>query len=126
MRILFSSTRGTGHLQPLLPYARVLRARGHEVLVAGPAELAEPLREAELPHAPFGHPGNDVLSPIWARLHGVSNDQANALAVREIFAGANATAALPRLQETIRDWKPDLVVRDSVEFAALVAAESAR
>jgi UDP:flavonoid glycosyltransferase YjiC (YdhE family) len=125
MRVLFSSTRGTGHLQPLLPYARALLGHGHEVLVAGPAELSTPLREERLPHAPFGHPGEDALSPIWARLHGVSNDDALAIGARDIFAGANATAALPQLQQTIRDWKPDLIVRDSVEFAALVAAELA-
>src|SRR4029450_8119661 len=111
-----SSTRGTGHLQPLLPYARVLLQRGHEVLLAGPGALKEPLREAGLPHAPFGHPGDQALSPIWARLRGVSNEEANAIAVREIFAGANAVAALPALQETIRDWRPDLIVRESVEF----------
>ena len=48
-----------------------------------------------------------------------------AIAAGEIFAGVNATAALPKLQETIRSFRPDLVVRDSVEFAALVAAERA-
>ncbi|HXU82927.1 MAG TPA: glycosyltransferase [Polyangia bacterium] len=125
MRVLFSSTRGTGHLQPLVPYARALLHRGHQVLVAGPAELEGPVREAGLPHAPFGHPGDASLSPLWARLRGLSTEQANALAVREIFAGANAVAALPQLQETIRAFRPDLIVRDSVEFAALVAAQRA-
>lgn len=28
MRVLFSSTRGAGHVQPLLPYARALMAAG--------------------------------------------------------------------------------------------------
>src|SRR4051812_48463357 len=123
MRILFSSTRGTGHVQPLLPYARALVARKHEVLVAAPAEVSEVLRGAELPHAPFDHPGDEALAPIWARLRDVSHEQAMAIAVSEIFAGVNATIALPKLQETIRSFRPDLVVRDSVEYAALVAAE---
>jgi UDP:flavonoid glycosyltransferase YjiC (YdhE family) len=123
MRILFSSTRGTGHVQPLLPYARALVARKHEVLVAAPAEVGEVLRGAELPHAPFDHPGDEALAPIWARLRDVSHERAMAIAVSEIFAGVNATIALPKLQETIRSFRPDLVVRDSVEYAALVAAE---
>ena len=46
------------------------------------------------------------------------------IAASELFAGVNATAALPKLQATIREWRPDLVVRDSVEFGALVAAEA--
>ncbi len=125
MRILFSSTRGAGHLQPLLPYARALVARKHEVVVAAPAEVGEVLRGVELPHAPFDHPGDDALAPIWARLRDVSHEQAMAIAAGEIFAGVNARVALPKLQETIRSFRPDLVVRDSVEFAALVAAERA-
>jgi hypothetical protein len=43
----------------------------------------------------------------------------------EIFAGCKATAALPRLLETIAAWRPDLIVRESAEFAAAVAAARA-
>jgi hypothetical protein len=125
MRVLFTSTRGAGHLQPLLPYARALVAGKHEVVVAAPAAVGDALRVAGLPHAPFDHPGDDVLSPIWARLHGVSEDAAITIAASEIFAGVNAVAALPKLQATIRSFRPDVVVRDSVEYAALVAAEFA-
>jgi UDP:flavonoid glycosyltransferase YjiC (YdhE family) len=112
-------------MQPLLPYARALVAREHEVAVAAPAEVSEALRGVGLPHAPFDHPGDEVLGPIWARLSGGWSEQAMAIAVREIFAGANATAALPTLKETIRSFRPDLIVRDSVEYAALIAAEVA-
>jgi UDP:flavonoid glycosyltransferase YjiC (YdhE family) len=125
MRVLFSSTRGAGHLQPLLPYARALVSRGHEVLVAGPDELAEPLRAAQLAHAPFDHPGDAVLAPFWARLREAPKAESQAVAMRDIFAGANARAALPRLRETIEAWKPGLIVRDSVEFGSLVAADRA-
>jgi UDP:flavonoid glycosyltransferase YjiC (YdhE family) len=125
MRVLFSSTRGTGHLNPLLPYARALVAAGHEVTVAGPMELGEGLRAAGLTHAPFDHPGDEILAPIWARLRGVSQLEANAIAIGEIFAGANARAALPKLRATIADFRPDLIVRESAEFGALVAAERA-
>jgi len=122
MRVLFTSTRGAGHVQPLLPYARALVERGHDVLVAAPAEVGETLRQAGLPHAPFAHPGNDVLKPIWARFRGASEAEMMAIAASEIFAGANARAALPMLQETMRSFRPEVVVRDSVEFAALVAS----
>ena len=124
MRVLFSSTRGAGHLQPLLPYARALVARRHEVAVAAPEEVSKTVRDAGLPHLPFDHPGDDALAPIWARLRGAS-EAAMTIVASEIFAGVNARAALPKLQATIREWRPDLVVRDSVEFGALVAAEAA-
>ena len=44
----------------------------------------------------------------------------------ELFAGVVARSALPNLLPTIRAWRPDLVVRDSVEFGALIAAEAGR
>src|SRR3954471_7569 len=97
MRVLFSSTRGAGHLHPLLPYAQALRAQGHEVLVAAPAEVSETLRAAGLAHAPFDHPGDDKLGPIWARFRQVPAAEILTIAVREIFAGLNAEAALPKL-----------------------------
>jgi len=46
------------------------------------------------------------------------------IAAGELFAGVNAKTALPKLQATIRGGRPDLVVRDSVEYGALVAAEA--
>jgi UDP:flavonoid glycosyltransferase YjiC (YdhE family) len=124
MRILFTSTRGAGHLQPLLPYARALLARKHEVAVAAPVDVSEVLRAEGLLHLPFDHPGDDVLGPIWARLR-AWDDEALGIVASEVFAGANARAALPKLQATMQSFGPDLVIRDSVEYGALIAAEHA-
>jgi UDP:flavonoid glycosyltransferase YjiC (YdhE family) len=125
VRVLFSSTRGAGHLQPLLPYAKALVAKGHDVQVAGPHELSGALQTAGLKHAPFAHPGDEALAPFWARLRLVSGEQQAAVFVQEIFAGLNAQTAFPGVLDTIRAWQPQLIVRDSVEFGALVAAEVA-
>jgi hypothetical protein len=76
MGVLFSSTRGAGHLQPLLPYARALVARGHEVAVAAPIDLSETLRDAGFRHFVFDRPGDDVLEPIWGRLNAVAHAEA--------------------------------------------------
>ncbi|MFL5307868.1 MAG: glycosyltransferase [Polyangia bacterium] len=124
MRVLLSSTRGAGHLQPLLPYARALVARGHEVAVAAPADVSDTVRDAGLPHLPFDHPGDDLLAPIWARLRGASEADMLTIAASEIFAGVSAAAALPKVRATIREWRPDLVLRESFEYGALVAAEA--
>ncbi len=45
--------------------------------------------------------------------------------VRELFAGLNPKAVLPKMRETIRAWRPDLIVRESAEFAAAIAADEA-
>lgn len=125
MRVLLSSTRGAGHLQPLIPYAHALLRHGHDVLVASPESTAAALHEAKLAHAPFDHPGDALLSPIWARLRGVTPDDALGIVMREIFAGLNARTALPKLRETIRSWRPNVVLRESAEFGAAIAAEAA-
>ena len=40
MRIVFATTRGAGHLGPLIPIARACMRAGHDVLVAGHPEVA--------------------------------------------------------------------------------------
>ena len=34
MRVLFTTIAGTGHFNPLVPYAQEMQRRGHEVQVA--------------------------------------------------------------------------------------------
>ena len=126
MRILFSSTRGAGHVQPLLPFAHAMLRRGHDVRVAAPQSVGSVLQKERLEHAQFDHPGDELLGEVWARFRGLTSDEINALALKEIFAGLNARAALPGLRETIHDWRPHLIVRESVEYGALIAADEAR
>jgi UDP:flavonoid glycosyltransferase YjiC (YdhE family) len=49
--------------------------------------------------------------------------EANAWVGAEILGRLRPAAALPRLAEAVATWRPDVVVRESVEFAAAVAAE---
>jgi UDP:flavonoid glycosyltransferase YjiC (YdhE family) len=60
MRVLFSSTPAYGHLLPLLPLARALRGRGHEVAMLS-AEAVSPIVAPEgIELLPAG-PGMDVV-----------------------------------------------------------------
>jgi UDP:flavonoid glycosyltransferase YjiC (YdhE family) len=49
--------------------------------------------------------------------------QGDVVVVGEIFGRLNVDAMLPTLQETLEDWRPDLVVREASEFASAVAAD---
>jgi hypothetical protein len=42
-----------------------------------------------------------------------------------VFARIDAQAALPSLMETVRRWRPDLMLRETAELASLAAAERA-
>ena len=117
--------RMIGHIRPLLPYADALLNRGHDVLVAAPQGAGAILRDAGLDHAAFGHPGDKKLAEISGLFANKSAEEVVETAVGKIFADLNARSALPGLRSTIQTWKPDLIVRESMEFAATVAAAEA-
>jgi UDP:flavonoid glycosyltransferase YjiC (YdhE family) len=123
MRVLFTTLRTTGHYLPLVPFLEACRRRGHEVAVAAPADLAERVASAGAAFFPFGHPGDEGLRPIWMRLADKSEAEARQIVIGEIFAGKCARAALPALLETMERFQPSIVVRESQEYAAIVAAE---
>lgn len=125
MRILISSTEGVGHLQPLLPFAHALRRRGHEVRVSGPPSFRATLAKAGLDHAPVDLPGQEQQQQVLAEQGKLSGDARLELGVRVRFVGMFARTALPGLQETMRTWKPDLVLHESCEYAAGLVAECA-
>lgn len=123
MRVLFTSIRNTSHFLPLVPFIDSCRKRGHEVGVAAPLDLAERVAKTGATYFPFGHPGDEGLRPIWMRLRSAPETEGNSIVVREIFAGACATAALPGLLQTIERFRPSIVIRESQEYAGLIAAE---
>ena len=85
---------------------------------------SSPTRAADAGAAffPFGHPGDARLDPLWKTLHGASPAEVNRISVGEIFAGVCAGSAIPALLETLETWRPTVVVRESQEYAAIVAA----
>src|SRR4029078_9574326 len=127
MRILFSAFQDIGHITPLVPYARRLRDLGHEVRVATSDDECPwwLLQKAVLTHAPFDGPAPDELQAIMKRVDELKGEEAIAFGFREGFAGVAARAAMPKLQQTIREFRPDLIIRESAEFASLIAAEAA-
>ncbi len=122
MRILVSSTANDGHFGPLVPLARACVSAGHEIRVAAPDSFARTVQQAGFAHAPFSDSPAELVGPVMGGLASLPPQEADATVVREIFARIDAQAALPRLLETIEEWRPDLVVRESGELGSLVAA----
>lgn len=123
MRVLLASTRGAGHFNPLVPFARAAAARGHEVRFAGPPSLATAVATAGFAFEPFDDPPADELGAAWdacRRWHGTTRTLSSS---PMIFGRLNTTAALPRLLDVCARWRPDLVLRDPALFAAALAAE---
>jgi UDP:flavonoid glycosyltransferase YjiC (YdhE family) len=123
VRVLFSSTRGAGHFNPLVPFASAFERAGHELLFAGPPDLAGAVAGAGFEFWQFDPPAEDELGAIWARVPKLPRDEANEMVVREIFGRLNTTAALPGLSAAVEQWRPDVVLRDPNEYGSALAAE---
>lgn len=121
MRVLLTFAGGRGHAGPLLPLARALRAAGHVVGLNGRAAVVAELHEAgePLPDPDDAGAAPTSIAPLLAP------DAAREDAVlRDGFAGAVARRRARSVRALCERWAPDLIVRDELDFGALVAAEA--
>jgi UDP:flavonoid glycosyltransferase YjiC (YdhE family) len=123
MRLLFATTRGAGHVGPLVPFARAAVAAGHDVLVAGPGSAERLVRRAGLPFAAVGEPPAAYAERAWAPVWSPETSPGMAAVVQDLFIGLHARLALPAMLELVETWRPDVVVRETLEFASALAAE---
>ena len=123
MRVLVATTAGAGHFAALAPFAAAIRDAGHAVRVAAPASFASAVQRAGFAHAPLADAPSDETGPVFARLPALTREEANAVVIREIFCGTNVRAALPAMQAVADQWRPDLILRETAEFASYLVAE---
>ena len=122
-RILFTTTRGAGHFGPLVPFAHACVRAGHDVLVAGPSQVAAQAARAGLAYRSLPEPSEDVLEAAWLPVFSLPLEQQDDHVLREVFAGCHSRAALPGTLALIEEWGAELVVRESAEFSGAIAAE---
>ncbi len=122
MRFLFSFAGGSGHFFPTQIFARVLARRGHDVLYTCQEGMVATVAGAGWRVEPSG--GASLLSPDARRPLVPPDRQAEERAVRNFFAGRGARERAYRLVDLLEAWRPDLVVRDEMDFGAAVAADA--
>jgi len=115
--------RMESHFLPLVPFLQACQRRGHEVAVAAASDLAERVGRTGAAFFPLSHPGDGGLGPLWARLRSLPEEQRTGFVLGDIFAGAAAGAALPGLVEAAERFAPSIIVRESAEYAAVVAGD---
>ncbi|MFE6052073.1 nucleotide disphospho-sugar-binding domain-containing protein [Kitasatospora sp. NPDC056446] len=127
MRILFTGPAAAGHLFPMVPTAQALRAAGHEVLFASGKPLDQ-LRTAGFPIVEIGD-GREIRALFEERLDGKKIEYVNQGRTQdEIFdlaAGMFAHASRPGVDGLLAaaaDWGADLIVYDSFQGSAQLAA----
>ena len=123
MRILMTTNPGAGHVGPLVPFARAFMRAGDEVIVAAAESAREIVERAGLPFHPLADPPQEQLEAVWRSLPALDNEQQGFRVMREIFAGLRARASLPGLLRLVTERRPDVVLRETTEYAGLLAAE---
>src|SRR6266545_53908 len=123
MRVLMTSTSGAGHVGPLLPFADALRRAGSEVAIATGKPAAAVAQAAGLEVFEVAGAPRGVREPWFAHARRNPEGNVNSLVVGEVFAGMDARAALPGVLAACRAWQPHVLVHESCEFAAVLAAE---
>ena len=127
MRVLFTSPAGLGHIHPMVPLARAMVARGHDVLWAAPADGVEHVERAGLRSVTTGAAGLTRPADVRRRfpeLDALSPGEIPDVLFGKMFGAVAAPAILDDLAPVALQWRPNLVVADAAEFAGhIVAAE---
>jgi UDP:flavonoid glycosyltransferase YjiC (YdhE family) len=123
VRVLMTTRGSAGHVLPLAPFGHACLRAGHEVLVAAQHQHRANVERAGLPFAPVGDPPAEEWMPLLEEFGRLDIDAAQARMVGDFFAGIDVRAALPGLRAIVEDWRPDVIVRESWEFASALVSE---
>ncbi len=118
--MLFTFIGGFGHYQPLVAVARAAQCSGHTVAVAGSGNLQSTIRQDGFDAFPTSDPRVGPPPPeplVKVDLNETERE------LRENFARRGARRHAAALIELAREWQPDVMVRDEVDFGAAIAAE---
>jgi calicheamicin 3'-O-methyl-rhamnosyltransferase len=121
MRVLITTTPGTGHVNPVLPLADELRRAGHEVLWAIAEEGVREIRRHGFEATVAGMNVDERLGTMESRLAEIMSGPPR-LRRGQFFAGAFACAAAPKMIRELGSifdgFQPDLVVHEMAELGA--------
>jgi UDP:flavonoid glycosyltransferase YjiC (YdhE family) len=127
VRVLVTSTAGQGHIHPMVPLARAIAARGHDVLWATPVDGVEHVERAGLTAVAAGPAelaGPAQLCERFPEVKAFAPEDVPEVGFGKLFGAIAAPAILADLAPVTLDWRPDLVVADAAEFAGhIMAAE---
>jgi UDP:flavonoid glycosyltransferase YjiC (YdhE family) len=123
MRILLTTRGSAGHVLPLAPFGHAARRAGHEVLIAAQRQHERNVGRTGLPHAAVDDPDQVEWRERMPEFMGMTVDDANCAMVAEFFARIDTTAALPGLRSIVEAFRPDIIVRETWEYASTLVAE---
>lgn len=120
-----TTTGYPGHFVPLVPFAQACARAGHEVRVAAPRSQGGIVERMGLDLQPCADPPPEELARLVAAVAELPQRDGHAHMMSEGFARVAVRAVLADLVEIVDSWRPDVVVRESQEYAGALAAERA-
>jgi UDP:flavonoid glycosyltransferase YjiC (YdhE family) len=125
MRVLITTPSAWGHLQPVVPLAKALQDRGHDVRWATGADSCGWLNKAGLQAIPAGVLQPALLGALasYRQEHPeLPPESVPDFGYGRIFGAVAAPAMLRDLLPIVREWRPDLVINDNTEIAGPIIA----
>src|SRR5919204_2629479 len=124
MRALFTVQPSTGHLHPLVPVARALSSAGHDVAVCSSPSFRKDVEAFGLTHIDAGLDWMTSDHSTWGSFPPMPppGPQFGSF-VATVFADITARHMVPDLLAIADWWKPDLIIRESMEYGGCLAAE---
>jgi UDP:flavonoid glycosyltransferase YjiC (YdhE family) len=127
MRVLFTSTSGIGHVQPMIPLALASQAQGHDVLFATAHDSCGMIGSTGIATIATGLTTLERMGIYRQRFPEAAHLVGNALP-DHMFPHGFGEVAAPRMYADLigpaTDWEPDVIVSEAAELAGPVVAAS--
>jgi UDP-glucoronosyl and UDP-glucosyl transferase len=127
VRILAAFARGSGHFLPMVPFLNEARQRGWQTLVVGPYFVASMVRTTG--HAFFGDSEQSKTHLPHSRKraapptpNGSLPDESSPERTGGRFMGPAGFELLAVMDQAVREWQPDLILRDPAEYSSAEVA----
>ena len=124
MRTLFTVQPAAGHLHPLVPVAGALVDAGHDVAVASAPSFRPEVEAFGLDHFDAGLDWLMSDQSTWGAFPPMPPPGPEFPGwVVETLADITTRRMVPDLVGIAREWGPDLIVREGMEYGGCIAAE---
>jgi UDP:flavonoid glycosyltransferase YjiC (YdhE family) len=124
VRFLFSVQPAASHLQPLVPVGRELLNRGHEVAIVCSRPFCGVVREFGFKAIPAGLDWlRAEAEKFFPQLRPLPSQERYGWILSNVYGDRAARRLIPELLDLCASLRPDVVLRDQMEFASWLVAE---
>jgi UDP:flavonoid glycosyltransferase YjiC (YdhE family) len=128
MKVLVTATPGLGHILPLVPLARELRRRGHDLRWVGGHGGLDEVEDQGIDVVRAGMPEAERQRELVRRypeLVSVPPPERQQFAFPKVFAELAASEMLDPVRSVVEEWRPDVIMHEAAELTAPLAAAAA-